>query len=351
MALNGQTLYLGGSFTQVGSSPRTNLAAVDIATGQVTDWNPGANGNISALAMGGTRVYVGAGLSGGFTAVGNQPRTNLAAIDLSGTVVPWAPAVGGFGGASGFVETILVAGNTVFVGGNFSSLAGIPRTSLAAVDAQTGGATSFSPAFQAAARGWHVYGLAFRDGALFTAGFGVPGLGGAWFPYLASWNITNSTANWEMAPGGVAAGGVSWGLAFLDDALYAGTLSAFKTVTGAPESWMYPVSDASWGSIRAIASLDDSLIVAGNFSSVSGPPLANLAVLPRPRSLRLSAQLTSNRAARVQVSNEPGIQSVLQSTTNLLDWTSIMTNSGSFSYDDTNATKFPAIFYRGLTQP
>ena len=161
-----------------------------------------------------------------------------------------------------------------------------------------------------------------------------------------------STPLYSSAASDVYKRQVPWGLALFDDALYAGTLDAFNAVTGARQSWTYPVSPDRWGvSIRAIASLDDSLIVAGNFNSVSGPPLANLAVLPRSRSLRFSAQLTSNGAARVQVSSQSGIQSVLQSTTNLLDWTSIVTNSGSFLYDDTNATKFPAIFYRGLKQP
>src|SRR6185369_3810890 len=114
-------------------------------------------------------------------------------------------------------------------------------------------------------------------GALFSAGFGVPTIGPGAFPYLASWNVTNSVANWEMAPEGTATdAGVSWGFAFFDDALYAGTLDAFNAVTGAELAWRYPVSPDHWGSIRAIASSDDSLFVAGNFNAVSGPPLANL---------------------------------------------------------------------------
>jgi len=345
MAVNGQTLYLGGNFTQVGALPRTNLAAVEMTTGQVTDWNPGANGAVSTLALGGTRVYVGGGLNGGFTVVANQSRTNLAAIDFDGIIAPWDPAV------SGRVEAMLVAGNTIYVGGSFNAIGGIPRTSLAAVDAQTGGVTSFSPAFQAAARAWYVYGLAFKDGALFTAGFGVPSLAQPWFPYLASWNPTNSTANWEMAPGGTASGAVSWGLASPGDTLYAGTLSAFNAVTGVPQSWTYSVSPASWGAARVIAPMGDSLIVGGNFNSVSEPGLCNLAVFPTLRPVRLGAQLTSNGATRVEVSAEPGIQNVVQSTTNFLDWTSVTTNSGSFFYDDANVGGTPARFYRALRQP
>lgn len=341
LGLTGQTLYLGGSFTQVGSQLRTNLAAVDIATGQVASWSPGMGGTVNALAIAASRVYIG----GEFASVAGQARTNLAAVGFDGTLNSWNP------GAPGWVQSLLVAGNVIYVAGYFSQLAGQSRPSLGAVDLESGAATVFNPSFQAAARAWYINGLAIRNGALFIAGHGQPSGPNPWFPYLASWNTTNSTANWEMAPEATAYGRVPWGLGFLDDTLYAGSLGAFNAVTGVPQSWTYAISPADWGAVRAIAPLEDSLIVAGNFKSVSEPLLCNLAVFSPPRPVHLGAQLAGNGAVRVEMSGEPGVQIIVQRTTNFLDWTAITTNSGSFFYDDTNAAVTPARFYRALRQP
>lgn len=68
----GDTVYLGGSFTQLTNPDGTTvarnyLAAIDANTGQVTGWNPDANGNVRSVALSsdGSRLYVG----GDFTSV------------------------------------------------------------------------------------------------------------------------------------------------------------------------------------------------------------------------------------------------------------------------------------------
>ena len=54
--LNG-IAYIGGDFTSVraagqssGGVTRNHLAAIDLSTGAVTAWNPGANGSVQAVA-------------------------------------------------------------------------------------------------------------------------------------------------------------------------------------------------------------------------------------------------------------------------------------------------------------
>ena len=44
MARAGDIVYLGGRFDLVLGQPRHNLAAVDLATGTLTDWNPTPGG-------------------------------------------------------------------------------------------------------------------------------------------------------------------------------------------------------------------------------------------------------------------------------------------------------------------
>ena len=52
------TVYAGGKFTSIGGQPRNYIAALD-ATGAATNWNPNANAEVNALALGGSTVYAG----------------------------------------------------------------------------------------------------------------------------------------------------------------------------------------------------------------------------------------------------------------------------------------------------
>jgi hypothetical protein len=83
----GDRIYLGGSFTALKtkdgqSVPRNYLAAVDANTGEiVSEWNPNANGSVRTIVLSPdeNRLYVG----GTFTSVGGLTRNRLAAIDLA----------------------------------------------------------------------------------------------------------------------------------------------------------------------------------------------------------------------------------------------------------------------------
>jgi outer membrane protein assembly factor BamB len=142
----GDKVYLAGAFTQITDKDgttfqRNNLAAVDAATGQLTSWNPSAtnpnNPGMSsvrsmALSSDGTRLFVG----GAFTRVGGVPRSRLAAINpLTGTVDGgWNASV------DRPVHALIVSAKTnkLYLGGDFTTVAGQPREQLAAVDAATG---------------------------------------------------------------------------------------------------------------------------------------------------------------------------------------------------------------------
>ncbi len=82
--LNG-TLYVGGNFISgtFNGEARSNLVALDATTGAPKAWNPGANAIVYSLAA--INGYVLAGAL--FTTIGGLARNNLAAIDpLSGCV-------------------------------------------------------------------------------------------------------------------------------------------------------------------------------------------------------------------------------------------------------------------------
>ncbi|MGH3145250.1 MAG: hypothetical protein ACRDTR_05560, partial [Rubrobacter sp.] len=105
---DGDTLYIGGKFDRVRENPPgvpgasfavSNVAAIDVATGEaIPTWNPQVTGEgavVRSLFEKNGKVYIG----GNFTAVGGEPRQNLAAVDAAdgdaadGSVDPFAPQV------------------------------------------------------------------------------------------------------------------------------------------------------------------------------------------------------------------------------------------------------------------
>jgi hypothetical protein len=136
LAFDGNSMLTSGEFEQIGGPARSNLAAIDMTTGQVLPFNPGTDGQVDALAVQGSTLYVG----GEFGQVGGNVHNGLAAVDT------------GSGALTGFdahlqlfdtVKTLAPAGGTIFIGGDFSQIQGQPRMQLGEVDAQTGAVTPF----------------------------------------------------------------------------------------------------------------------------------------------------------------------------------------------------------------
>jgi trimeric autotransporter adhesin len=136
LAVSGTTILAAGNFTTIGGQPRSGIAAWDMTTHGLLPWNPQPNFQVYALAVSGNTVYLG----GYFQSVGGQPRSNLAAVDLStGALLPWNPA------ADYEVFGLAVDGGTVYAGGTFFSAGGQSRTYLAALDASMGTALAWNP--------------------------------------------------------------------------------------------------------------------------------------------------------------------------------------------------------------
>lgn len=144
----GDTVYVGGKFAKArppgaaaGTSEvsRNNILAYNVTTGALLGFSPSFNGVVRALAKSpdGTRLYVG----GGFTAVGGVSRNRIAAFDVaSGSLVSsFNP------NANYFVYSIVANNSTVWLGGNFSAMAGQTRVGAASVAASNGAITSWAP--------------------------------------------------------------------------------------------------------------------------------------------------------------------------------------------------------------
>ena len=144
-AVQGSIVYAGGSFDTIGTKARSGLAALDASTGVATDWNPNVGSayasdyyhpSVCALAATDAVVYAG----GDFTSVGLKSRSAIAAIDVSsGEATDWNPA------SDGVVLALGLKDSTVFAGGYFWQIGGQSRIKAAGIDAFTALATSWDP--------------------------------------------------------------------------------------------------------------------------------------------------------------------------------------------------------------
>ncbi len=142
IAVSGGVAYVGGRFTRVrppGAAPGTDqtrrnyLAAFDATTGAlVASFNPNLDGRVVDLAVSpdGRTLYVG----GYFTTVGGVTRKRVAALDLpSGTL-----DTGWRADANRQVTAIEATADAVYVTGGFTTVQGTARARLAALSPDDG---------------------------------------------------------------------------------------------------------------------------------------------------------------------------------------------------------------------
>ncbi len=136
-ALVGDTVYVGGNFTQArpagtgsGSNiPRANILAYDVVTGElISSFAPNANAQVRSItpSTDGSRIYV----AGDFTSIAGAPRNRIAAFDVAS-----GQLVAGFSPNIGYhVYDVTVTDDVVYVGGNFLNVGSQYRGRLAAFD-------------------------------------------------------------------------------------------------------------------------------------------------------------------------------------------------------------------------
>jgi Malectin domain len=133
----GNTIFAGGTFTQVKDAGGPTLSRVDLfafnaSTGAITSFAPVLDGEVDALTTDGTSLFVG----GLFKTVNGAASSRIAKLDpVTGLAVP------GFNvkvtsGTS--VLTMAVSNRTLYIGGAFSIINGQTRGRLAALDPNTG---------------------------------------------------------------------------------------------------------------------------------------------------------------------------------------------------------------------
>lgn len=177
MAIDNGIIYLGGNFSSIGSIPRSNLAAIDIATNEVTSWNPKANGSVYVLASYAGIVYA----SGNFTSIGTSSAPYFAAIDIvSGLLKQGSPIL------DKKANTIEFFDNHLYLGGDFRKVNGVSRNYIAIIELKYNILLTFNPTFNAPVRAIKKLGDSLLIGGNFTSVYGRSR------PYVAKVHSKNS---------------------------------------------------------------------------------------------------------------------------------------------------------------
>lgn len=253
--------YIAGSFTAVGSAVRWGLARIN-ADGSVHAFNPGSAFYITSMVRSGSTLYV----AGTFTSIGGVSRNRLAALDgNSGSVLAWDP------NASDTVDGIAVSGTTVYVYGQFASIGGQARNKLAAIDGTSGIITAWDPNPNN-----YVTAITVSGGLLYVSG-GFSMISGQFRGPLAaielatgnatSWNPNGfdayATAILVDGPVVYVAGNFSWA-----GGQQRNYLAALDSTTGAATSWNPNPSNP----VYAMAKAHGAIYMVGNFQTIAGQP-------------------------------------------------------------------------------
>ncbi|GIM95085.1 outer membrane protein assembly factor BamB family protein [Paractinoplanes toevensis] len=254
VAYGGNVVYLGGDFTAaiVRGKPvtRGHVAAVDARTGELLPWAPAADGRVKALVVNGPSIY----LAGDFGSVAGQQRDSLAKVDaITGALhATFKHAI------TGRPYAIAAAGNRLYLGGAITAVDGQARGKLAAFNLTTG---ALDPRWRPTADD-QVETVAAGGGRIYAGGkfHKVNGLSG--YDRLVAFDPTTAAVVTGFKPKPPV---ITYALAVTSTGVYSahggqgGRVSAYTP--GGQLRW----SSTFDGNAQAITVLDDVVYAGGHF--------------------------------------------------------------------------------------
>jgi RHS repeat-associated protein len=270
--------FIGGDFSHVGGQSRQRLAHV-LADGSVDNaWNPGADGPVRTILVSGDDVFVG----GDFTTIGGQSHNRLARLDKTTGAADssWEPNITGAASDTS-VRALALDGTTLYAGGAFTAMGGLPRGSIGAVNTATGTPTSWSPNANFNVRALAISGGRLYAGGNFTTIANTSKKRVAAFDLSTGALDTGFTADADAAVNALAIEGTNLYLGGEFQKIGTTTrkvVARVSTSTGALQAW--GPAQAPNSHVRALGLTDDGKIfVGGDFSTVGGLNRRHLAVL------------------------------------------------------------------------
>jgi hypothetical protein len=296
-APDGSKIYVGGDFTSVDGKPRSRVAAFSTTSAHTENppldplFQPRAiDARVRSMAVGPRGVYLG----GVFTSVADQPRSRLAALDLTtGAPTSWSPR------ADRTVIAMAMApdGSRVLIGGEFDWVNNLAIHGLASLNAEDGSLARWDS--RPIPSRSIVTDLTTDADSVYVAADGQ-----STFDGRLSANPYTGQVNWVDN-----CLGATWALAVVDDFLYSGSHAhnCSGTPGGFPEQsphrwfrvlaqtthaptqlqYWYPTTNAgdpdlpperspTKQGVRAMLGLPGMLWVGGQFTTINGGPQQGL---------------------------------------------------------------------------
>jgi hypothetical protein len=201
LAVVGNEVVVGGTFTQAGGVSANNVARFNTQTNTWsalgTGSSNGVNNTVRALAVVGNEVYVG----GGFIFAGGVSANCVARFNtLTNT---WSSlGTGSSNGVNGGVRALAVSGSEVFVGGDFTSAGGVSAINVARFNTQTNTWSSLGTGSGNGVNG-RVTALAVVGNEVYAGGWFTLA-GGVFANYVARFNTQTNT--WSTLGTGSSSG-------------------------------------------------------------------------------------------------------------------------------------------------
>ncbi|MEN9303107.1 MAG: hypothetical protein RL264_1536, partial [Bacteroidota bacterium] len=261
--------YVGGTFSRIGNSTNiSNLAHIKSDGTLDTQFIPNPNGVVNSMVISGANIYVG----GSFTTIQGLANNYLAKIDkTTGTPIFWNA------NCNNTVRTMQLYADQIILGGDFTSLGGATRNYLGAVDTTFVQATNWAPNPNAAVYKVFVNGTKLYVGGDFTtisavsksrgAGYTLPGFTIDGYDFGANGRIHD--------------------FAFNNNVLYAA--GTFTIIGGGTRNYLAGLNYLNMvantfnatadGVVQTIRVFNGNLIVGGDFANIGGAVRSRLASL------------------------------------------------------------------------
>ncbi len=118
---DGDLLYVGGTFSQIGGQSRSRIGVINITSGDITEWNPNPNNAIHSISGFGDHIYVG----GDFNMIGNRSAIGFAIINKTSGI--YSPSIS----TNASVRGITQDSSNIYINGNFTGSQGLRTGSIA----------------------------------------------------------------------------------------------------------------------------------------------------------------------------------------------------------------------------
>lgn len=269
--VHGDEVFIGGNFFSVDGVFASHLAKWDKSTGTWSEIGGGTRGNVRAIEIDGDDIYVG----GSFLKVGNLENAANGIAKWNSSSGEWAllqnGVTGNFGSVPAQVNAIIIQESDVYVGGLFTSAGSVATNHVAKWNAATNTWSPLGQGLDIAEA--NINALAIVGDDLYAGGsfYSVSGVNAL---NVAKWNFSSQT--WEKLEEGVSVAANSFSV-YGDDLYVSGYFESAggQTANGVA---VWNTNTHSWSTLNSgtgllaheVAAGDNGVYVGGTFSSANG---------------------------------------------------------------------------------